>query len=289
MRGHKGHSAIAGMCPRWLVLALLLLAWVAVTPLPSRALADPTAVSARVQFFQEYRVQVSGLQNTFEYLVVPQEDDAPQPRDESGAPVERFSLTRDGDLWLTFDVEARSDESAPRLVYHYEFRPAETTLPDGLYYVDLQSTDLHAGINIYYMELQVQLPNSDDGQVIVTPLVHVEGWDGPKVSDPGWRVAYQKPGDNPDDNKPEDDSNNMKDGSSSSTTSASTSPSSSSPSSSPSASSTTGTTSTTESKTTLASTGDTSNDLLPASLAVGSLVLAVGVVLYGRREGEPHA
>jgi hypothetical protein len=25
----------------------------------------------------------------------------------------------------------------------------------------------------------------------VIPTVHVEGWDGPKVTDPGWRVGYR--------------------------------------------------------------------------------------------------
>lgn len=174
-------------------MLLMLLVSCACTLLLSRtALAEETAVKGQIRFFQEYRVNVSGLQNTFDYEIVPTEVDAPAFVDGSGAVVKEFSLKRDQELWFTIPVNAQVSPSAEQLVYHYKLQPKKTKLSGGLYYVDLLSTNLKAGVNVYYMELYVQLPNSADGTAIVTPVVHVEGWDGPKVTDPGWRVAYKK-------------------------------------------------------------------------------------------------
>lgn len=156
--------------------------------------ADATAIKyAKVPVFQEYRVSASGLQSTFDYTIVPLETCAPLPVDESGESFDTFSLKRDEKLTLEFPVEVSYSESADSYVYHYTLKPASEKLAGGLYYVDVQSTSLEAGANVYYLELHVQLASTDAASAVVTPTVHVEEWDGPKVTDPGWRVSYKKP------------------------------------------------------------------------------------------------
>lgn len=181
-----------GGCTAALLLALL--ASCACTLLSSRTAlaADDAIAMGKLGLFQEYRVSISGLQNSFEYEIVPTEDDAPLPVDASGATVKQFSLKRDQQLWLTFKVPAPVSPSAEQLVYHYKLQPKKTKLTGGLYYVDLLDKNLKAGINVYYLELYVQLASTEAGDAVVTPVVHVEAWDGPKVTDPGWRVAYDK-------------------------------------------------------------------------------------------------
>ena len=186
-----------------LLLALLVSCACTLLPSPQVALAGEATAVGRLGLFQEYRVPVSGLENRFDYEIVPDEEDAPLPVDESGVAREYVSLKRDQQIWLEFPVQAQIGSPTQQLVYHYRLQPKRTELPDGLYYVDMLSPNLKAGVNVYYLELYVQL--SSEGTTTVTPIVHVEGWDGPKVTDPGWRVAYKKSeeGDKPeDDNRP---------------------------------------------------------------------------------------
>lgn len=155
-------------------------------------MAKDVTATGRVRVFQEYMVQASGLQNSFDYEIVPSEADAPVARVASGAAVTEFSLRRDQELWLEFDEKAKVSPLANQLVYHYILQPKETTLSDGLYYVDFQSENLVAGVNVYYLELYVQCSSVSADGMVVTPIVHVDGWDGPKVTDPGWRIAYDE-------------------------------------------------------------------------------------------------
>lgn len=147
----------------------------------------------RVKVFQEYRVSVSGLKNSFDYLVEPQEGDAPLPADASGAGFDCFTLKRDQTMWLNFPVEVGLSPVSAQQVYHYILRPATPMLPGGLFYVDLLDPYLHKGVNVYYLELYVQLSSADASLAYVIPVVHIEGWDGPKVTDPGWRIGYEEP------------------------------------------------------------------------------------------------
>ena len=196
-RGER--SFVAGLlcCVVLLALATLL------APSIAYASESTATVTARVRVFQEYKVDVSGLQNTFEYAIEPVEDDAPLPVDAAGKTFDRFTLTREEGLWLEFPVEVTVDPSATPYVYHYMLVPAQKELPDGLYYVDVLSTSLEAGVNEYPLELHVQPANADAALSVVTPTVHVDGWDGPKVTDPGWRVGYTAPEDEPEDTKPD--------------------------------------------------------------------------------------
>jgi len=177
-----------------LLFAAVLLAFVCAplvcTPHPARAANDTATITAKVRVFQEYRVSVSGLENKFTYHIVPNEDDAPLPLDESGKEFDSLTLSRNEDTWLEFAVPVAVSPSAKAYAYHYTLEPATNELKDGLYYVDVQSTSLDAGVNVYYLELYVQPSSKDAAAATVTPLVHVEGWDGPKVSDPGWRIEY---------------------------------------------------------------------------------------------------
>ena len=135
-----------------------------------------------------FHLPVSGLENAFTYLIVPNEDDAPLPLDESGKAFDSFTLSRNEDTWLEFAVPVAVSPSAKAYAYHYTLKPMANELEDGLHYVDVQSTSLDAGVNVYYLELYVQPSSKDAAAATVTPLVHVDGWDGPKVSDPGWRI-----------------------------------------------------------------------------------------------------
>ena len=181
-----------------LLFAAVLLAFVCAllvcAPHPAWAANNTATITAKVRVFQEYRVSVSGLENTFTYRIVPNEGDAPLPVDESGKAFDSFTLTRDEDTWLEFAVPVAVSPSAKAYAYHYTLKPATNELEDGLHYVDVQSTSLDAGVNVYYLELHVQPSSKDAASAIVTPLVHVDGWDGPKVSDPGWRVGYSNDG-----------------------------------------------------------------------------------------------
>ncbi len=177
-----------------LLLAAALLAFVCASlicvPNSAWAANDTAAITTKVRVFQEYRVSVSGLENAFTYQIIPLENDAPLPVDESGNEFDSFTLARTDDRWLEFSVPVAKDISASSYAYHYTLKPAKTELTNGLYYVDVLSTSLDAGVNVYYLELYVQPSSEDAALAMVTPLVHVRGWDGPKTTDPGWRVGY---------------------------------------------------------------------------------------------------
>lgn len=172
--------------------ALLVLVFAcALVLVPTLALAEDETVNARVRFFQVYDVDMSGLENTFTYLIEPQESDAPLPIDDEGNAMQQFSMRRDQELYLEFPVPVSVSESADELRYHYILRPERSDLPDGLYFVDAQSTSLAAGINVYYLEIVVRLSSVDAKAALVVPLIHIEGFDGGKVTDPGWRISYK--------------------------------------------------------------------------------------------------
>ena len=189
------------------VLLAFVCAPLVCTPHLAWAANDTATITAKVRVFQEYHVSVSGLENAFTYQIVPREDDAPLPVDESGKAFDSFTLTRADGRWLEFAVPVAMDPSAKPYAYHYTLKPAKTELTNGLYYVDVLSTSLDAGVNVYYLELYVQPSSKDAALAVVTPLVHVNGWDGPKTTDPGWRVGYNDPApsdpDSPEPSSPE--------------------------------------------------------------------------------------
>lgn len=162
------------------------------------ALAEEATYSTRVKVFQKYAVDVSGLTNTFEYLVTPKEAEYPLPVDESGNPVSSFELRRDEERWLEFSGTV--DRDATPVTYRYTLEPKTPTLTDGLFYVDVLSANLEAGVNTYYLEVYVA---TDGDDLVAVPLVHIEGWDGPKISDPGWRIDYKKPEEPKEDPDPD--------------------------------------------------------------------------------------
>ena len=183
--------------------AVLLLAavFVVLVYLPSVSWADQSMsiITAKLLVFQEYKVPLSGLQSTFEYVIEPVDEDAPMPIDADGEPFDSFKLTRDEDMWLEFPVKVELDPSATPFVYHYIIRPAQKELTEGLYYVDVLSTSLSAGINEYALELHVLPSSVDAAHSVVVPTVHVREFDGPKVADPGWRVSYAEPEKEPEE------------------------------------------------------------------------------------------
>ncbi|MBO7673893.1 MAG: hypothetical protein J6S63_02645 [Atopobiaceae bacterium] len=184
------------MQKRLLGTAVLLVAVVfalAYAPRAARAAQTSVAIDAKVRFFQEYKVPASGLQSSFDYVIEPAESDAPMPVDKDGAPIDRFTLTREEELWLEFPVKATVDLSATPYSYRYMIRPAKTKLSDGLYYVDVLSTSLEAGVNEYALQIFVQPSSVDAADTLVVPIVYNDGFEGPKVADPGWRVAYAEP------------------------------------------------------------------------------------------------
>ena len=249
------HGAI-----RTVLLLVVVLLALACLPCLARASQATATITAKVRVFQEYKVPVSGLQNAFEYVVEPSEEDAPMPVDANGKPFSRFTLTREEDLWLEFPVQVAVDPSAKAHVYHYMIRPVQKTLSDGLYYVDVLSSSLEAGVNEYPLVIYVQPSSVDEAVSIVVPTVHVEQWDGPKVTDPGWRIGYKAP-DEKSDEKPDDTSKKEQ---------ASSSPSSTKPASTP-------TSPTSASKTSLATTGD------PLAAGwVAAYASFVGALLIGR-------
>jgi hypothetical protein len=185
---------------------LLVVVLLAPTCLPCLARASQTTatITTKVRVFQEYKVSVSGLQNAFQYIIEPSEADAPMPVDANGKSFDRFTLTREDGLWLEFPVQVTVDPSAKAYVYHYIIRPVQKNLSDGLYYVDVQSSSLEAGVNEYLLEVHVRPSSVDAAVYIVVPTVHVEQWDGPKVADPGWRIGYKAPDEKPDDTPEEE-------------------------------------------------------------------------------------
>lgn len=251
-----------------MVLVALAVAWAWVLADVRCAWAEDadSTIPVQVRMFQEYKVTTSGLQNTFEYLIEPSEEDAPLPLDADGKTLRSFKLTRDQELWLTFPIPIAISPSAEHITYHYVLRPAETSLSDGLYYVDLQSTNLVAGVNVYYLDIDVVLSNKDLSSALVVPTVHIEDFDGPKVTDPGWRIAYKEQGGSTD----QDDAKTA-----SSTTTKTTS----------------GTTSSTGASGSLSKTGDQFDGALAAELAsTGIMLMLVGLSsLYRRRRGECNA
>lgn len=169
-------------------------AWLLIDVRCAWAAEDLATIPAKVRVFQEYKVSTSGLKNSFEYLIVPQEEGSPLPLDADGNAMRSFTLTRDEELWLTFPMPVEISPSAEHITYHYVLKPAQTTLPDGLYYVDVLSPNLVAGTNVYYLNIDVVLSSVDAQHALVVPTVHVEDLDGPKVTDPGWRIAYKQTG-----------------------------------------------------------------------------------------------
>jgi hypothetical protein len=195
------------MQKRLLGMALLLVALVfalAYVPHVAGAAQTSAVIDARVRFFQEYKVPVSGLQSSFEYVIEPAESDAPMPVDEDGAPIDSFTLTREEDLWLEFPVEVTVDSSATPYSYHYMLRPTQTELSDGLYYVDVFNTNLEAGVNEYALQIFVQPSSVDAADTLVVPIIYNDGFEGSKVADPGWRVAYAEPEKKPEE-EPEEE------------------------------------------------------------------------------------
>lgn len=273
---------------------LVVLAIVTLSFTPAWAMAsDQTAtVDARIRVFQKYDVSTSGLQSSFEYLIVPQEEDAPLPNGANGQPSDTFTLTRNEELWLIIPVLVEASPQARSYTYHYELRPKALTLSGGLYYVDVLSTNLARGANVYYLEVFVQGSSENPADARVVPLVHVEGWDGPKVTDPGWRVSYQKK-DSHDDSNSNADSNSTNNSTSNTTGDRDLVTGSSV--NDDKASTTAGTSSTStrlssDSKTPLSQTGD----IVDVRMALQCFIVAVGLVVSGvliRRwkAGDGHA
>ena len=275
-----------------LLLVALLLSLVCM-PRFARADQATTTTTVKVRMFQEYKVDVSGLQNTFEYVIEPSEEGAPLPVRADGKAFDKFTLTRNEDLWLEFPVRVAVDPQGKSYVYHYVVRPVQKKLSDGLYYVNVLSSSLEAGVNEYLLEIHVYPSITEAVDPIVVPTVHVEGWDGPKVSDPGWRISYKAPDGNQDGGQSENQSGSQdgkqdnKSDASSGNKQATSSPSSTS--ANPSSAQRT-TSSATSSKTSLAATGDP----LSAECALAGIVVA-GALLMGwgslrlRKAGDHHA
>jgi hypothetical protein len=159
------------------LLTLLMLTLVASAPRIALAESQSTSIPARIRLFQEYKVPVSGLRNTFEYKIEAVESNAPLPVDEKGGPLHSFTLTRDDELWLTCPVEVTADPNAAPYVYHYKIGPAQTTLPDGLYYADVLSTSLSPGINEYHIHIPYRKETfqtlwEQEGQLIHETCTH---------------------------------------------------------------------------------------------------------------------
>ena len=271
-----------------LLLVALLLSLVCM-PRFARADQATTTTTVKVRMFQEYKVDVSGLQNTFEYVIEPSEEGAPLPVDADGKTFDKFTLKRDADLWLEFPVRVAVDPEAKTYVYHYVVRPAQKELSDGLYYVDVLSTSLEAGVNEYLLEIHVYPSITETVDPIVVPTVHVEGWDGPKVTDPGWRISYKAPDEKKDEKQDEKQDGNQDNKSDASPANKQTTSSSSSTASNPATAQRT-TSSTTSPTASLATTGDP----LPAGCALAGAAVA-GVLLIGwgvvrlRKAGDHHA
>lgn len=175
----------------------------AYAPHMAGAAQTSAVIDARIRFFQEYKVSASGLQSSFEYAIEPVESDAPMPVDADGEAFDRFTLTREQDLWLEFPVEVTVDPSATPYSYHYMIKPTQTELSDGLYYVDVLSTDLAAGVNEYALQIFVQPSSVDAANTLVVPIIYNDGFEGSKVADPGWRVAYTEPEEKPEEEQEE--------------------------------------------------------------------------------------
>ena len=267
-----------------LLLVALLLSLVCI-PRFARADQATTTTTVKVRMFQEYKVDVSGLQNTFEYVIEPSEEGAPLPVDADGRAFDKFTLTRDEDLWLEFPVRVAVDPEAKTYVYHYMVRPVQKNLSDGLYYVNVLSNSLEAGVNEYLLEIHVYPSITEAVDPIVVPTVHVEGWDGPKVTDPGWRIGYKAPDEKKDDKQDENQSGKQDNKSDASSVNKQTTSSSSSTASNPATAQRT-----TSSTTSLATTGDP----LPAGCALAGAAVA-GALLIGwgvlrlRKAGDHHA
>ena len=279
-----------------LLLVALLLSLVCI-PRFARADQATTTTTVKVRMFQEYKVDVSGLQNAFEYVIEPSEEGAPLPVGADGKAFDKFTLTRDEDLWLEFPVRVAVDPEAKTYVYHYRVRPAQKELSDGLYYVNVLSNSLEAGVNEYLLEIHVYPSITETVNPIVVPTVHVEGWDGPKVTDPGWRISYKAPDEKKDDKQDENQSGKQ-DGSQTGNQSgkqdnksdASSANKQTTSSSSSTASNPATAQRTTSSTTSLATTGDP----LPAGCALAGAAI-VGALLIGwgslrlRKAGDHHA
>ena len=267
-----------------LLLVALLLSLVCM-PRFARADQATTTTTVKVRMFQEYKVDVSGLQNTFEYVIEPSEEGAPLPVDADGKTFDKFTLTRDADLWLEFPVRVAVDPEAKTYVYHYMVRPAQKELSDGLYYVNVLSNSLEAGVNEYLLEIHVYPSITETVDPIVVPTVHVEGWDGPKVTDPGWRIGYMAPDEKKDDKQDENQSGKQDNKSDASSANKQTTSSSSSTASNPATAQRT-----TSSTTSLATTGDSlsAGCALAGAAVAGALLIGWGVLRL-RKAGDHHA
>ena len=265
-----------------LLLVALLLSLVCV-PRFARADQATTTTTVKVHMFQEYKVDVSGLQNTFEYVIEPSEEGAPLPVNTDGKTFDKFTLKRDADLWLQFPVRVAVDPEAKTYVYHYMVRPVQKKLSDGLYYVDVLSNSLEAGVNEYLLEIHVYPSITDTVDPIVVPTVHVEGWDGPKVTDPGWRISYKAPDEKQDEKQ--DDNQSGKQDSKSYASPANKQTTSSSTASSPATAQRT-----TSSTSSLATTGDSlpAGYVLAGAAVAGALLIGWGALRL-RKAGDHHA
>lgn len=256
--------------------AAVLVALLACLAVPMRAYASEQTVepSTRVRMFQEYKVSTSGLQTSFDYRIVAQEPGAPLPAGADGGPMGGFTLTRDEDLWLTFAVPVAALPEDHRATYHYLLEPVTDALPDGLYYVDVLSTSLSRGANRYYLTINVAPATEGSSDVIVVPNVHIEGWDGPKVTDPGWRIAYEEPKEDKSDKSDDPAPNGF---SSSATKEPANTANAARPATEAGASA---------SRQTTAKTKDPTR-VLPA--AIGLVCVLLGVAYRLRKAGEDHA
>jgi hypothetical protein len=276
------------MQKRLLGTAVLLVAVVfalAYAPRAARAAQTSVVIDAKVRFFQEYKVPASGLQSSFEYVIEPAEPDAPMPVDEDGAPIDRFTLTREEDLWLEFPVKATVDLSATPYSYRYMIRPAKAKLSDGLYYADVLSTSLAAGVNKYALQILVQPSSVDAADTVVVPIIYNDGFEGSKVADPGWRVAYTEPKKEPAEEPEEKTDDKPRAGSDGKVTGQTPGASSATSGGVPS-----GGTVTSTSKSPLTTTGDAlvASFVVAGVACVGALSL-VGASLLRKRAGDDDA
>ena len=75
--------------------------------------------------------------------------------------------------------------------------------------MNVLSNSLEAGVNEYLLEIHVYPSITETVDPIVVPTVHVKEWDGPKVSDPGWRISYKAPDEKMDDKQDEKQDDNQ--------------------------------------------------------------------------------
>jgi hypothetical protein len=251
---------------------------------------QPSSEYVRVKVFQTYDVSTSGVQNAFSYRIVAQDTSSPMPVANDGTTYDTFTLTRDEERWILFPNSSFS-ASAGRVTHHYLMEPVTPDLSDGLFYVDIFSTSLSKGVNRYYLDIDV-MPSSDGSEPMLVPTVHIEGWDGPKVTDPGWRVGRERPDDdnknsNGNDIKDSDDSGTGGDDISGDGTGNATNKSGTTTSGTSSSGGSTVTTASSSGQST-AKTGDGALEMT-LIFAIGCVCLLIGLWCVRRKAGDGRA